>query len=182
MLSCLTMLSCPRCGCGNLKDRKTTQHASYLILHGSKHIVPYTKRHIGKEDEVQFIDGWLTLLFSSAARMFHTTVNVTSHKCDSGYKLSKNLFWYIFIISIHGLVYFLQNTKEVFKVFPKTKDAKTLKQHQRFFLECIKLIIVDDINVKVISITCIGFILWCDGWFRVLLFTTFFRLYVDGFK
>jgi hypothetical protein len=92
MLSCLTMLSCPRWGSGNLKDRKITQHASYLILHGSKHIVPCTKRHIGKEDKVQFIDGRLTLLFLSAARTFHTTANVTSHKCDSGYKLSKNLF------------------------------------------------------------------------------------------
>jgi hypothetical protein len=39
--------------------------------------------------------------------------------------------------------------KEVFKEFPKTEDAKTLKQHQRFFLVCIILIIVDDINVKV---------------------------------
>jgi hypothetical protein len=64
----------------------------------------------------------------------------------------------IFIISIHGLVYFHQNTKEVFKEFPKTKDAKTLKHHQRFFFECIVLITIDDINVKVISITCVGFI------------------------
>jgi hypothetical protein len=47
-LSCLIMLSCPRCGSGNLKDRKITQHASYLILHQSKHIVPCTKRHIDK--------------------------------------------------------------------------------------------------------------------------------------
>jgi hypothetical protein len=61
------------------------------------------------------------------------------------------------MFSIHGLVYFHQNTKEVFKEFPKTEDAKTLKQHQRFFLECIILIIVDDINVKVISIKCIVF-------------------------
>ncbi len=36
-------------------------------------------------------------------------------------------------------VYFRQNTKEVFKEFLKTTDAKTLKQHQRFFLECIYL-------------------------------------------
>ncbi len=92
MLSCLTMSSCPRCGSGILKDRKITQHAPYLILHGSKHIVPCTKRHIGKEDKVQFIDGWYTLLFSSATRTYHTTANVTSHKCDSGYKVSKNLF------------------------------------------------------------------------------------------
>jgi hypothetical protein len=89
MLSCLTMLTFSRCGFGNLKDRKITQHASYLILHGSKHIVPCTKRHNGNKDKVQFIDGQLTLLFSSATRTFHTTANVTSRKCDSGYKLSK---------------------------------------------------------------------------------------------
>ncbi len=61
----------------------------------------------------------------------------------------------IFIISIHGLVYFHQNTKQVLKEFPKTKDARTLKHHQQFFLECIVLIIIDDIYVKIISITCI---------------------------
>ena len=126
MLSCLTLLTFSRCGSGNLKDRKITKHASYLILHGSKHIIPCTKRHIGKEDKVQFIDGRLTLLFSSATRTFHTTANVTSRKCDSGYKLTPKLFWNIFIISIHGLVYFHQHTKEVFKELPKTKDAKIL--------------------------------------------------------
>ncbi len=180
-LFCLTMLSCLRCGSCNLKDRKITQHASYLILHGSKYIVPCTKRHIGKEVEVQFIDGWLTLLFSSAARTFHTIANVTSRMCDSGYK-SSNFFWNIFITSIHGLVYFHQNTKQVFKEVPKTKDAISLKQHQQLFLECIILITVDDINVKVISITCISLIQWCDGCFRALLFTMEFLVYVDGFK
>ncbi len=95
---------------------------------------------------------------------------------------NRPFFWNIFIVSIHGLVYFHQNTKQVFKEFPKTIDAKTLKHYQQFFLECIVLIIIDDINVKVISITCIGIIQWCDGWFWILLFTTFFRLYVDGFK
>ena len=151
------MMSCPRCGSGNLKDRKITQHASYLILHGSKYIVPCTIRHIGKEVEILFIDGQLTLLLSSAMETFHTTANVTSRMCDSGYKLTR-FFWNIFITSIHGLVYF-QNTKQFFKEFPKTKDAISLKQHQQFFLECIILIIVDDINVKVISIRCIGFFL-----------------------
>ncbi len=87
-LSCLTKLSCPRCGSGNLKDIKITQYVSYLILHGSKYIVPCTKRHIGKEVEVQLIDGWLIILFSSATRTFHTTANVTSHLCDSGYNVS----------------------------------------------------------------------------------------------
>ena len=157
MLFCLTMLNFSRCGSGNLKDRNITRHASYLILHGSKYIVPCTKRHIGKEVKVQFIDGQLTVLFSSAARTFHTAANVTSRMCHSAFKFVKQLFWNIFIISIHGLVYFHQNTKQVFIEFPKTKDAKTLKHHQWFFLDCIVLIIVDDINVKVISITCIVF-------------------------
>ncbi len=90
-----------------------------------------------ERDKVQFIDGWLTLLFSSAARTFHTNATVTSHKCDSGYKLSKNLFWNIFIISIHGLVYFRQNTKEVFKEFPKTKDAKIPQTTSTIFLSAL---------------------------------------------
>ncbi len=66
--------------------------------------------------------------------------------------------WNIFIISIYGLIYFHQNTKQIFVEFPKTKDAITLKKHQWFFLECIVLIIIDEINVEVLSITCIGFI------------------------
>ncbi len=108
MLSCLTMLSCWRCGSGNSKDRKITQHASYSILHGSKYIVPCTKRHIGKEAkswidalkilsihfsttnwELQFIDNQLTQLCSSATKTFHTTANVTSHMRNSGSKLAK---------------------------------------------------------------------------------------------
>jgi hypothetical protein len=84
----------------------------------------------------------------------------------------QKFFWNIFIISIHGLVYFHQNTKQFIVEFPETKDAITLKQHQHLFLVCIVLIIIDDINVKIVSITCFGFIQECDGWFRILLFTT----------
>ncbi len=173
MLSCLTLLSCPRCGPVNLKDRKITQHASYLILHGSKYIVPCTKRHICKEAQswidalrtlsihlsttttifkVQFIDGRMTLLFSSATRTFHTTANATSCMYDSGLKLS-HFFEHLHYFHT-GLVYFHQNTKQFFEEFPKTKDAISLKQHKWFFLECIILIIIDDINVKVIDRNC----------------------------
>ncbi len=87
---------------------------------------------------------------STQLQMWHHISLILDTNC-------KKTYLNIFIISIHGLVYFHQNTKEVFKEFPKTEDAKTLKQHQRFFLECIILIIVDDINVKVISITSIVF-------------------------
>jgi hypothetical protein len=68
--------------------------------------------------------------------------------------------WNISIISIHGLVYFHQNTKQIFVEFPETKDTNTLKQQQQFFLECIDLIIIDDPPFKYkptnISRKCIG--------------------------
>ena len=118
-LSCLTMLSCPRCGSGNLKNRKITQHASYFILHGSKHIVPCAKRHIGKADKVQFVGGWLTLLFSSAARTLHTTANETSCKCDSGKKMWKTFFgtsslfpYMVLFTSINIQKKFLKNSQK----------------------------------------------------------------------
>jgi hypothetical protein len=44
---------------------------------------------------------------------------------------------------------------QFFEEFTETKDVISLKQYQQFFLECVVLIIVDDVNVKVISITCI---------------------------
>jgi hypothetical protein len=76
----------------------------------------------------------------------------------------QKFLWNIFIISIHGLVYFHQNTKQNFGESQETKDAIILKQHQQFVLECIVLIIVDDVNVEVLSITCIGFIQLGDVW------------------
>ncbi len=52
---------------------------------------------------------------------------------------------------------------------PRNQRYKTLKQHQRFFLECIDLI-SDDVNVKVISIKCISFFSnEMDGWGSSLL-------------
>jgi hypothetical protein len=77
------------------------------------------KRHIGKENKVQFIDGQLTLLFSSAARTFHITANVTSRKCDSGYRLSKNFFgtsslfaYMVLFTSINIQKKFLKNSRK----------------------------------------------------------------------
>jgi hypothetical protein len=71
-------------------------------------------------------------------------------------------FWNIFIISIHGIVYFHKNTKQIFVEFP-VKDAITLKQYQQFFLECIVLIIIDDVNVEVISNVSVLFSNEMDG-------------------
>ncbi len=65
--------------------------------------------------------------------------------------------WNISIISIYSLVNFHQKYKAFFLEFPVTKDTKTLKQQQQLFLECIDLI-SDNVNAKVISIKCIGFI------------------------
>jgi hypothetical protein len=82
------------------------------------------KRHIGKEDKVQFIDGRLTLLFSSAARTFHTTANVTSHQCDSGYKLSKNVFGTSSLFPYMVLFTFIKIQKKFVKNSQKPKMQK----------------------------------------------------------
>ncbi len=118
------MLSCPSCGSGNLKHMKNHSAWSYLILHGCQDIVPCTKSYIGKEDQVQFIDGWLTLLFSSAARMFHTTANVTSCKSDSGYKLSKNLFGTFLLFPYMVLFTSIKIQKKFLKNFQQPKMQK----------------------------------------------------------
>ncbi len=72
-----------------------------------------------KRTKVQFIDGRLTLLFSFAARTFHTTANVTSRKCDSGFKLSKNIFetsslfsYMVLFTSIKIQTKFLKNSRK----------------------------------------------------------------------
>jgi hypothetical protein len=59
-------------------------------------------------------------------------------------EILKKFVWNILIIFINGLVHFHQNTKQIFVELPETKDTKTLKQQQWFFLGCIDLIIVDD--------------------------------------
>ncbi len=181
MLSCLTMLSCPRCGSGNLKDKKTlSMHLTWYCMDQS--ILFHAQRGtLAKKLKFNSLMVNCHSCFhlpwkhSTQQQMWHHICVILDTNCPF-------FFWNMFITSIHGLVYFHQNTKQVFKEFPKTKGAISLKQHQRFFLECIILIIVDDINFKVISITCIGFIQWCDGCFRALLFTMELLVYVDGFK
>ncbi len=57
--------------------------------------------------------------------------------------------WNTIIISIHGLVYFHQITKQILVEFSLTKDAISLKPHQWFFLEWIELIprkVYDKVN------------------------------------
>ncbi len=63
-------------------------------------------------------------------------------------KNCQKVFLNIFIISIHGLVYFHLNTRYFFVEFTGIKDAISLKQHQRFYLECIVLIIVNSLTAK----------------------------------
>jgi hypothetical protein len=65
-------------------------------------------------------------------RTFHTTEILGYHarvildeNCPTG-------FWNIFIISIHGLVYFHQHTKQVFKEFPKTLVGKSIRNPAEF--------------------------------------------------
>jgi hypothetical protein len=107
------------------------------------------------DDEFLFVKDGLIRLWEHRIRGSPLLIHMTSDSWNTQKENVQTFVWNIFIISIHGLVYFHQNTKQFYVEFPETKDAITLKQHQQFFLECIDLI-SDDVIVKVISITCIG--------------------------
>ncbi len=194
------MLSCPRCGTGNLKEGwSLSMHLTRycmgpsVLFHAQKGT--FAKKHSHElmlsgscpstyQQQIRNLNSLVVnWLYPFHLQQGHSTqLQMRRHIHVSLCKQCPKAFWNIFIISIHGLVYFHQNTKQFFVEFVETNNAITLKQHQQFFLECIVLIIVDDVNVKVISITWISFIQWCEGWFRVLFFTTEFLVYVDGFK
>jgi hypothetical protein len=87
----------------------------------------------------------------------HSAMHMISDSWTIQKENVQNFVMNMSIITIYGLVCLHQNTKHFFVEFPVTKDTKTLKQHQQFFLECIDLI-SDDINVKFICIKCMGFI------------------------
>ncbi len=116
------------------------------------------------DDEFLFVKDGLIRLWEHRIRGSPLLIHMTSDSWNTQKENVQTFVWNIFIISIHGLVYFHQNTKQFYVEFPETKDAITLKQHQQFFLECIDLI-SDDVIVKVISITCIGlYSNEMDGW------------------
>ncbi len=183
MLSCLTMLSCPRCGSGNLKDRKNHSACIFLdIAWIQAYCSMHKKGKIGKEDKVQFIDGWLTLLFSSSARTFHTAANVTSHVCDSGYKLSKNFFGTSSLFPYMVLFTFIKIQKKFFKNSQDPKMQKPSNNIHNSFWSALYSSPLMISMLKSYPSHVLVFVLWCDGWFWVLLLTTFFCLYVDGFN
>ncbi len=109
------------------------------------------------DDEFLFVKDSLIRLWELRIRGNHLPIHMISDSWTTRKEHVQKDVWNISIISIHGLVHYHQNTKQIFVGFPVTKDTKTIKQQQRFFLECIDLI-SEDINVKDISITCIGFI------------------------
>jgi hypothetical protein len=113
--------------------------------------------HTSVDDKFLFVkDGSIRLWkhsISESPLLYHMIYDSRTTQKENVHKFSCN----IFIISLHGLVYFQQHTKQFFVEVPETKDAIILKQHRQFFLEWIDLI-SDDVNVKDISIKCIGFI------------------------
>jgi hypothetical protein len=113
--------------------------------------------HTIVDDELLFVKNGLIRLWEHKIRGNHLPIHMIPDSWTTQKENVQKDVWNISIISIYGLVYFHQNKKANFVEFPVTKDTKTLKQHQQFFLECIDLI-SNDVNVKVISITCICFV------------------------
>ncbi len=109
------------------------------------------------DDEFLIVKDSLIRLWEHRIRGNHLPIHLISNSWTTRKEHVQKFVWNISIISIYGLVHYHQNTKQIFVEFPVTKDTKTLKQHQQLFLECIDFI-SEDVNVKVMSITCIGFI------------------------
>ncbi len=113
--------------------------------------------HTIVDDEFLFVKDSLIRLWELRIRGNHLPIHMISDSWTTRKERVQKFVWNMSIISIYGLVHYHQNTKQIFVGFPVTKDTKTLKQNQQFFLECIDLI-SEDVNVKVVSITYIGLI------------------------
>jgi hypothetical protein len=113
--------------------------------------------HTIVDDELLFVKDSSIRLWEHRIRGNYLPIHMISDSWTTRKENVQKDVWNISIISIYGLVHYHQNTKQIFVEFPVTNNTQTLKQHQQYFLECIDLI-SEDVNVKVMSITCIGFI------------------------
>ncbi len=113
--------------------------------------------HTNVDDEFLFVKDGSIRLWEHRIRGNHLPIHMISDYWTTQKEHIQKDVWNISIISIYGLVHYHQNTMQICVEFPVTKDTKTLKQQQQLFLECIDLI-SEEVNVKVMSITCIGFI------------------------
>jgi hypothetical protein len=107
--------------------------------------------HTIMDDEFLSVKDSSIRLWELRIRGNHLPIHMISDSWTTQKEHVQKFVWNISIISICGLVHYHQNAKQIFVGFPVTKDTKTLKQHQGFFLECIDLI-SEDANVKDISI------------------------------
>jgi hypothetical protein len=111
------------------------------------------------DDESLFVKDGLIRLWEHRIRGNHWAIHMISDSWTTQKEYVQKFVWNISIIFMYGLVHYHQNTKQFFVGFLVTKDAKTLKQHQRFFLECIDFI-SEDVNVKVNCVTSNPIALW----------------------
>ncbi len=106
------------------------RHCGQGILNWSGHTIV--------DDEFLFVQDGLIRLWEHRIRGSHSPIHMISDSWTIQKENDLRFVQNTFIISIHGLIYFHQNT---FVVFLVTKDAISLKFHQWFYLECIDLIL-----------------------------------------
>jgi hypothetical protein len=82
------------------------------------------------DDEFLFVKDGSIRLWEHWIRGNHLAIHMISDSWTTQKENVQKFVWNISIISIHGLVHFHQNMKQIFVEFPVTKDTKTLKQHQ----------------------------------------------------
>ncbi len=113
--------------------------------------------HTIVDDEFLFVKDISIRLWEHRIRGNHLLIHRISDSWTIRREHVQKDVWNISLIYMYGLVHYHQNTKHFLVEFSVTKDLISLKQQQRFFLELIDLI-SEDVNFKVMSIICIGFI------------------------
>ncbi len=89
--------------------------------------------HTIVDDEFLFVKDSSIRLWEHRIRGNHSLIHMISDSWTTQKENFQKDVWNIFIISIHGLVHYHQNTKQIFVEFPVTKDTKTLNNNNDSF-------------------------------------------------
>ncbi len=124
------------------------RHCGQGMLNWSDHTIV--------DDEFLFVKDGSIRLCECRIGGSHLLIHMISDSWTTQKENFQKFVWNTLIVSVHGLVYFHQNTKQIFVKSPVTKEAISLKQHQQFF--GVHWPHPKNVYDKVISIKCIGFI------------------------
>ncbi len=111
--------------------------------------------HTIRDDEFLFVKDGLIRLWEHRIRGNHLAIHMISGSWITLKEYAQKFVWNISRIAMYGLVHYHQNTKQIFPYFPVTKDTKTLKQHQQFFLE-----LTSSVTMSMLKLCSLHVLVW----------------------